>query len=180
MNDISTIKAGIDLIAVMKAAGVDVKRSSSRWMACCPWHEDTVPSLVIYPDDHWYCFSCQDGGDVIDFIQKFHSCTFKEALGILGIEQGELTPEKREEIKRLQHRHELIKTFREWEAEASAEVGMFCRCCRKVLGQIKTEDDLDKYGERYHDLASYEYHLDVLVGNDDQAKFGLWEADYYG
>ena len=178
--NLRTLKDSIDLVAIVEGSGTELKQFGRLHKGLCPLHDDTEPSFIVYPDQHFRCFGCQEHGDAIDFIQKIHSCTFKEALSILGIEQGELTPEKREEIKKHQHRRELIKAFREWEAEASAEVGMFCRCCRKVLGQIKTEADLETYGDSYHDLASYEYHLDVLVDYDDQAKFGLWEADYYG
>ena len=177
--DLSTLKDSIDLVSVVEAAGVELKPAGSRHVGLCPFHGDKTPSFYVFPDGYFKCFGCGEYGSAIDFVKKLHGCTFKEALGILGVEQGELTPEKREEIKKLQHRQELVKAFRKWEAEASAEIGMLCRCCRKVLGEINTEDDLDKYGVRYHDLESYQYHLDILIDHDDQAKFGLYNAGYY-
>ena len=178
--ELAEIKENLDLVAIAEAAGVDLKRSGRLHKGLCPFHGDKEPSFVVYPDQHFKCFGCNEHGDAIDFIQKIHNCDFKQALVILGIEQGPVTPEKRQEVKRLQHRRELVGQFREWEIEAADEAAMFCRCCRKVLGEIKTENDLNKYGDRYHDLETYAYHLDVLVGDDDRAKIGLYDAGYYG
>jgi hypothetical protein len=47
------------------------------------------------------------------------------------------------------------------------------------LGNIKTEADLETYGHLYHGLESWQYHLDILVGNDDEAKLGLYNAGLY-
>lgn len=34
----------------------------------CPFHEEKTPSLQIYPDQHWYCFGCNRGGNAYDFV----------------------------------------------------------------------------------------------------------------
>ena len=177
--ELGEIKQTIDLVALVESAGVELERSGSRHIGLCPFHADKTPSFFVFPDGHFKCFGCQEHGDPIDFVQKFHGVDFKGALRILGIEQGPVTPKKRQEIKKLQHQRKLIKAFREWEARASAEIGMLCRCCRIVLAAIKTEADLVKYGDRYHDLSSYAYHLDILINYDDETKFGLYNAGYY-
>ena len=48
----------------------------------CPFHSgDRDASLKIYPaTDSWYCFGCEEGGDVIDFVAKMERCGFAEAL----------------------------------------------------------------------------------------------------
>jgi hypothetical protein len=33
----------------------------------CPFHDDTNPSLQLYPDGTFYCFGCRVGGTIIDF-----------------------------------------------------------------------------------------------------------------
>lgn len=179
-NYFSTVKKDVGLVSVVQSAGVELKRSGSRHTGSCPWHEDITPSLVIYSNDSWYCFSCQIGGDVFDFVQKLHSCDFKQALSILGIKPERLTPQKRRQIKQLQHQRELVKAFRQWEIDAADGAAMLCRCCRNVLGEIKTEADLDRHGDLYHGLESYQYHLDLLTGNNDEAKLELYYAGYYG
>lgn len=32
----------------------------------CPFHEDSTPSLTVYPDDTFYCFGCQAWGDALN------------------------------------------------------------------------------------------------------------------
>lgn len=177
--DLTGIKENIDLVSIIQDAGVDLKRSGSRHVGRCPFHEDREPSLFVFPDNRFKCFGCGEHGDAVDFIQKYHSVDFKGALQTLGIEQSKLTSEKQQEIKRVQHRRELAKAFRRWEAVARDEVGTLCRCARKLLGNIKTEADLDRVGGLYHGLESWQYHLDILSINDDEAKVGLYDAGYY-
>jgi len=173
-------KQGLDLISIIENTGVDLRRSGSRYVGLCPFHADKQPSFCVFPDGHFRCFGCGEHGDVIDFVQRFHGCDFKEALSILGIRPEGLTPKKREGLKQLDRQRELVKAFRKWEIDASNEAGMPCRCARKVLGNIKTEADLEKYGDRYHGLATWEYHLDILINGDDQDKLELFRSGTYG
>lgn len=47
----------------------------------CPFHEDSTPSFVVYPDTNTcWCFGCQQGGDTIALIMLLHSYTFYEAV----------------------------------------------------------------------------------------------------
>jgi hypothetical protein len=48
-------------------------------MALCPFHKDTQRSLKIY-DDHFYCFGCNFGGDVIDFLKRWYNTDVKSIL----------------------------------------------------------------------------------------------------
>jgi DNA polymerase I-like protein with 3'-5' exonuclease and polymerase domains len=35
----------------------------------CPFHHDNTPSLHVYDDGHWHCFSCQrHGNDIVDLL----------------------------------------------------------------------------------------------------------------
>ncbi|MDY6987953.1 MAG: CHC2 zinc finger domain-containing protein [Thermodesulfobacteriota bacterium] len=178
--DIQQAKGAIDLVRVVKAEGIEVNRAGSRHVGRCPFHDEENPSFFVFPDGHYHCFSCGQHGDAISFIQKLHGCSFKEALQRLGIDQGPLTSEQRAEIRQRQHGRELVKAFRQWEAEASAEAGFLCRVCRKYLGRIKTVEHLDKYGFLYDLLERCQYHLDILTGRDDRAKYELYSAGYYG
>ena len=47
---------------------------------CCPFHEEDTPSLKIYSDNRgWYCFGCNRGGDVIDFVRSLYNLDFPAA-----------------------------------------------------------------------------------------------------
>lgn len=46
----------------------------------CPFHDDRTPSLRIYPGARgWWCFVCNEGGSVIDFVAKLYGLPPLEA-----------------------------------------------------------------------------------------------------
>ena len=60
-----------DLIPIMKKYGLSPKRINEKSAQFrCPFHNDTGrPNLHVWLEtDTWKCFSCGDGGDVIDFV----------------------------------------------------------------------------------------------------------------
>lgn len=63
----------------------------------CPWHNDTSPSLQIYPKTNsWTCFStnCNAGsGDVIDFIMKYENLSKYQSILKAKTLTGKFTPE---------------------------------------------------------------------------------------
>jgi DNA primase len=47
----------------------------------CPFHDEKTPSFHVTPARGFYhCFSCQEGGDVITFVQKMEGVGFTEAV----------------------------------------------------------------------------------------------------
>lgn len=50
---------------------------------CCPFHKEKTASMKIYKDS-CYCFGCNFGGDIFDFVQKMDGISFKEAYAALG------------------------------------------------------------------------------------------------
>ena len=48
---------------------------------CCPFHDDTRPSLLLNETKGvWYCFPCAEGGDRIDLVQRVLDVAFPEAV----------------------------------------------------------------------------------------------------
>ena len=55
----------------------------------CPFHDEKSPSFQVSPAKGlFYCFGCQVGGDVFDFLVKLDHLTFSEAV-------EQLTPARR-------------------------------------------------------------------------------------
>ncbi|ONI76750.1 DNA primase [Kribbella sp. ALI-6-A] len=55
----------------------------------CPFHDEKSPSFNVTPArGFFYCFGCQEGGDVIDFIQKIDQISFHEAVETLAAKVG--------------------------------------------------------------------------------------------
>ena len=97
------VKDSTNLIDVIRAYGIDVKKKGSRYWACCPFHHEKTPSFSISPEDgFYYCFGCHESGDSIKFIEKMDQITFPDAVERLA-EMGhvELPPDEiSEEDKR--------------------------------------------------------------------------------
>ena len=75
------VKDSTNLIDVIRAYGIDVKKKGSRYWACCPFHHEKTPSFSISPEDgFYYCFGCHESGDSIKFIEKMDQITFPDAV----------------------------------------------------------------------------------------------------
>jgi DNA primase len=55
----------------------------------CPFHDERSPSFNVTPGKELYhCFSCQEGGDVISFVQKIERLSFTESVERLAARSG--------------------------------------------------------------------------------------------
>jgi len=55
----------------------------------CPFHKEKTPSFHVNADrGAYYCFGCNKGGDVFNFIQEIERVDFPEALRMLAEETG--------------------------------------------------------------------------------------------
>lgn len=52
--------------------------------AKCPFHNEKTPSFRHYKHTNsWYCFGCNEGGDVIKLVMKIKDISFVEAVRLL-------------------------------------------------------------------------------------------------
>lgn len=61
----------------------DFLKFNSMGKTSCPFHIDKTPSLQLYKNNTWHCFSCNAGRDSIDFIMKRDDISFNEAIDYL-------------------------------------------------------------------------------------------------
>ena len=79
--DIERLKRQHPIEQVVTSHGVALRRSGTHLVGRCPFHRDTRPSLVVYPDTRsFFCFGCRAGGDVIDFVRRAGRYGFREAV----------------------------------------------------------------------------------------------------
>jgi DNA primase len=84
---IESIKAGVDLAALVRAKGIELKKNGKGYFGLCPFHDDTNPSLSVNPSTNlWQCFGCGAGGDVIRFVEMFDKVPFPDAVNKLKAE----------------------------------------------------------------------------------------------
>ena len=58
-----------------------VTKKGKNYVAICPFHDDTNPSMVISPEKKMFkCFVCGTGGDAISFVSKHLHISYREAM----------------------------------------------------------------------------------------------------
>ena len=57
-----------------------LRQVSGKLQGLCPFHEEKTPSFFIFPDNHFYCFGCQEHGSAIDFLMKTKNLDFVSAV----------------------------------------------------------------------------------------------------
>ena len=89
MFSVEEIKNNADIIGVISEY-VPLSIAGNRAKAVCPFHTEKTPSFHVNSErKSWKCFgSCNEGGDIISFIQKIENVDFSQALKILGDKLG--------------------------------------------------------------------------------------------
>jgi DNA primase len=168
-----------NILDVMKSEDVFLRKTGRTYRGKCPIHDGTSSgSLTVYPDSQsWFCWGCGEGGDAIDFIQKKHGVGFKDALAILGIRKGKPNPIDPAKEKRRQ----LLKAFECWRRQ------YYCQLCNQLIDihnlRIKAErrkplpEALAFWlAEKLGQIPLIKWQLDILSGNDEQAKLNLFKG----
>ena len=167
----------IDLTSLMQSHGVALKKSGSRYVACCPFHSEKTGSFFVFPNNRFYCFGCGASGDAATFIMKVFNCSFPEALERLGIQRtNKFYPQTEiKEFKENKIKSSLVQSFRAWERRYSSKLGGLITSGHKKLSKIRTNADLLQAAWIYPFLSQWQYHLDVLCYGSDQDKYDLFQ-----
>lgn len=118
MNDlVKKIKDAIDYYDFFSRF-LKLKKVGSTYMSICPFHPDSQPSLSVdIKNGLWYCFGCNRGGDIFNFIMELESCNFVDSLKyiseLLGIEFNENNEIiKRQDVSIVNHEvYSLLSKF---------------------------------------------------------------------
>ena len=108
----------------LKAAGIGSMKG------LCPFHDEKTPSFNVRPPlGRWHCFGCDEGGDVIAFLQRIDHLTFAEAVERLAAGLGYSLryedddgrgPARREQVGQRQRLVEAHRTAAEYYADQLA------------------------------------------------------------
>ncbi len=118
MDPIQQIKDRLS-IEELVGAYLPLKPAGRYLKACCPFHQEKTPSFFVNPEKQIaYCFACQKGGDIFEFVQLIEGMSFKEALEYLAerahVDLPKNSPEKglpKDEKERLYLAHDLANNF---------------------------------------------------------------------
>ncbi|MDB4913028.1 MAG: primase [Gemmatimonadetes bacterium] len=89
-DELERIKRETDLVALVQAAGVELRRHGANVIGRCPFHDDQGPSLVVTPAKNlWHCLgACQAGGSAIDWVMRTDRVSFRHAVELLRMRLG--------------------------------------------------------------------------------------------
>jgi hypothetical protein len=74
------VKAGADFVAIASCY-TSLRRSGRQYVGLCPLHRERHPSFFVHPDKKiFYCFGCNAGGDLFDFVMQVENIAFSSAL----------------------------------------------------------------------------------------------------
>ncbi len=100
------IKEQADIVQVI-GAHVDLKKAGTRFLGCCPFHNEKTPSFSVHPGQQFFhCFGCGASGDVFAFQMKYHHLDFPTAMKDLArryhveIPERPMSPEQQEKNRR--------------------------------------------------------------------------------
>src|SRR5437764_6357486 len=85
---IDDLRRQADIVRIVQDY-VSLKKTGANWVARCPFHKETKPSFSVNPaKEIFYCFGCQKGGSVFNFIMEIERVTFPEAIKIVAEKAG--------------------------------------------------------------------------------------------
>lgn len=87
-NFVDEIKSRCNIVDVIGRV-VQLKKAGSNYKGNCPFHNEKTPSFVVSEHKQIYtCFGCGATGDVIEFVQRYYSLDFMQAVEKLAGEYG--------------------------------------------------------------------------------------------
>lgn len=76
MSKFKLLNQSLSITRIAADNGVEVRNN----MACCPFHNDSRPSMIISDERNSYkCFACDAYGDAIDFYARLHDMSMVDA-----------------------------------------------------------------------------------------------------
>lgn len=87
------VRQATDIVELV-GSFLQLRRQGSGYVAICPWHDDSHPSLQVNPKrQSWKCWVCDIGGDAFSFVMQHERIGFREALELLADKAGIVPPQ---------------------------------------------------------------------------------------
>jgi len=163
------IQKVVSQYTVLRPAGKHLRGS-------CPLHAERTPSFFIKPYSQTFrCYGCNASGDVIEFIKRAENLDFKSACERLGIELKPTEKTRREIQKK-----EAVRKFKAGCYEMHDELCRLYRTLQKAKNLCRTEAEVEAIAEYYHAENNWLHEMDLLQGDDDNAKLNLYQEAVNG
>ena len=85
---IDEVRLHANIVSVVQQY-VSLKQAGRVFKGLCPFHSEKTPSFQVDPDKgFFYCFGCQKGGDVFQFVELQENVGFADAVRLLAQKAG--------------------------------------------------------------------------------------------
>lgn len=109
---IDRLRSDSDIVRVISDY-VPLKKKGKNYWGCCPFHQERTPSFSVTPDKgFFYCFGCQTGGNVFNFLMKIENIDFLAAVKLLAEKMNIPLPEKEKTAQEREREKEAARLYR--------------------------------------------------------------------
>lgn len=109
---VNRLRAESDIIGIISEY-VPLKKKGKNFWGCCPFHHEKTPSFSVTPEKgFFYCFGCQSGGNVFNFLMKIENIGFIEAVRLLADKMNIPLPEIEKSSYDLAREKQLADLFK--------------------------------------------------------------------
>jgi DNA primase len=147
---IDDLRRQADIVRIVQDY-VSLKKKGANWMACCPFQKEKTASFSVSPSkDIFYCFGCQKGGSVFNFVMEMERVTFPDAIKIVAEKSGVPLPKLVDDSRFESHKRESDQVIelnqwalQWWEDQLKSNYG---KAARKYLeGRGITEETIKTF-----------------------------------
>lgn len=104
---VDRLRSECDIVNVISEY-VTLKKKGKNYWGCCPFHSEKTPSFSVTPDKgFFYCFGCQAGGNIFNFLMRVENVGFFDAVKILARKLNIPLPEQEKSASERQREQEL-------------------------------------------------------------------------
>jgi DNA primase len=117
---IDDLKRQADIVRVVRDYVPELKKKGANWQACCPFHQEKTPSFSVNPSKEiYYCFGCQKGGSVFNFVMEIENVNFPEAIKIVAAKANVPLPQMEDDGRFAQRKQEsdVVIQLNQWALE---------------------------------------------------------------
>ena len=106
------LRAQADIVSIVSEY-VSLKKQGRSYVGCCPFHQEKTPSFNVSPEKGlFYCYGCQKGGNVFNFLMGVENIGFGDAVKLLAQKLNVPLPERErseEERQRERDREDVLR-----------------------------------------------------------------------
>jgi DNA primase len=131
------------------------ERGGAEYKCLCPFHDDTNPSMRVYPDRQSFrCWVCDEGGDVFSWVMKREALSFPETLRFLAerahLEMPEQSPHQNQQFAKKEELHAVLK-WAEMQFHECFQKSSEAKDARDyIAGRGYTQQTVDEFKLGYH------------------------------